>query len=104
MPDRHNPPRSPLLSADPRATLVFSAEKNGSLRVLYQGWDEPHVFPPGGGVEVVVRLGKVLVFRKEPTAEEVAAAVTDPYEAWDIECSDRMVPIDEPEPDEKERR
>jgi hypothetical protein len=28
------PPASPLLSADPKATLTFSAEKDGSLRVL----------------------------------------------------------------------
>jgi len=27
-------PASPLLSADPKATLTFSAEKDGSLRVL----------------------------------------------------------------------
>ena len=70
MTESHNPP---LLSVDPRATLVFSAEKNGSLRVLYQGWDEPKVFPPGGGVEVVAKGGKVLVFRKDPTPAEVAA-------------------------------
>ena len=73
-----------------RATLVFSAEKNGSLRVLYQGWDEPKVFPPGGGVEVVSKGGKVLVFRKEPTPAEVAAATSDPYEDWDIAGTDTL--------------
>ena len=84
--------KSPLLSADPKATLVFSAEKNGSLRVLYQGWDEPKVFPPGGGVEVVAKGGKVLVFRKEPTPAEVAEATSDPYEDWD------PAPLAEPVP------
>jgi hypothetical protein len=50
-------PASPLLSADPKATLTFSAEKDGSLRVTYQGWEDAKVFPPEGGVEVVARGG-----------------------------------------------
>jgi hypothetical protein len=72
-----SPTPSPLLSADPKATLTFSAEQNGSLRVLYQGWEDAKVFPPGRGVEVVVKGGKVLVFRKEPAPAEIAL---DPYE------------------------
>jgi hypothetical protein len=39
------PPLSPLLSADPKAVLTFSAEKDGKLRVTYQGWED---VPPGG--------------------------------------------------------
>ena len=33
---------------------------------------------------MVSKGGKVLVFRKEPTPAEVAAATSDPYEDWDI--------------------
>src|ERR1700686_2005434 len=52
-------PASPLLSADPKATLTFSAEKDGTLRVLYSGWDDGGVktFRPGGWVEVVTLNG-----------------------------------------------
>ena len=32
---------------------------------------------------MVAKGGKVLVFRKEPTPAEVAAATSDPYEDWD---------------------
>jgi hypothetical protein len=43
------PPASPLLSADPKATLTFSAEKDGSLRVIYAGWDDGGSRPSGRG-------------------------------------------------------
>jgi hypothetical protein len=64
-------PASPLLSADPKATLTFSAERDGSLRVTYQRWEDAKVFPPEGG-----RSGREggygAVFRKEPTPAEIA--------------------------------
>ena len=41
---------------------------------------------------MVSRGGKVLVFRKDPTPAEVAAATSDPYEDWD------PAPLAEPVP------
>jgi hypothetical protein len=41
---------------------------------------------------VVTKGGKVLVFRKDPTPAEVAAATSDPYEDWD------PAPLAEPAP------
>ena len=41
---------------------------------------------------MVAKGGKVLVFRKDPTPAEVAAATSDPYEDWD------PAPLAEPVP------
>ena len=63
-------PASPLLSADPKATLTFSAEKDGSLRVLYQGWDDAKVSPQEGGGRgrreggTSMRCGQIAAARK----------------------------------------
>ena len=43
------PTSSALLKADPKATLTFSAEKDGKLRVTYAGWEDPRVFQAGSG-------------------------------------------------------
>jgi hypothetical protein len=58
------PPVSPLLKADPRVVLTFSAEKDGLMRVTYQNWDDAKVFKPGEWVEVLARGGQVQVFRR----------------------------------------
>lgn len=73
-------PPSPLLSVDPRAVLTFSAEKDGTLRVLYSGWEEPKVFRPGEWVEVVNRGGQVQAFRR---GEPLLGPAPDPYRDWD---------------------
>jgi hypothetical protein len=49
---------SPLLKAD-SATIAFAAEKDGSLRVRYAGWEEAKVFRPGESIELVTRAGQV---------------------------------------------
>jgi hypothetical protein len=81
------PPASPLLSADPKATLTFSAEKDGTLRVLYSGWDDGGVktFRPGEWAEVVARNGQVQVFRR---GVAFLGPVPDPYLIWDGADSD----------------
>jgi hypothetical protein len=58
------PPVSPLLKADPKVVLTFSAEKDGSLRVTYQGWEDAKVFKPGEWLEVLARGGQVQLFRR----------------------------------------
>lgn len=72
-------PPSPLLSAD-RAVLMLSAEKDGSLRAVYAGWEEPKVLRPGERLEVVHRGGQVQVFR---LGEPLVGPVPDPYRDWD---------------------
>jgi hypothetical protein len=58
------------------ATLVFVAEKDGKLRVNYQGWAEVKVILSGEQLEIVTSGGQVHVYRRgEP--------LTDPYREWD---------------------
>jgi hypothetical protein len=47
-------PPSALLSAD-TATITFAAQKDGTLRATYQGWEDARIFRPGEHVEVRVR-------------------------------------------------
>lgn len=68
---------SPLLSADPKATVIFEATKDGKLRASYAGWSDPHVFLPGEGVEVVNRGGKVQVFRVKKLSRAHAVATVN---------------------------
>jgi hypothetical protein len=49
---------SPLLKAD-SATIAFSANADGSLRVRYAGWEEAKVLRPGESLELVTRSGQV---------------------------------------------
>ena len=44
-------PDSSLFKAD-TATLVFSASKDGKIRVIYTGWDDAKVVLPGDVFEV----------------------------------------------------
>jgi hypothetical protein len=72
-------PQSPLLLAD-NATLVFTAEKDGKLRVNYQGWAEVKVLLPGERLEIVASGGQVHAFRR---GEAISGPAPDPYRAWD---------------------
>jgi len=66
-------PASPLLSADPKATLTFSAEKDGTLRVLYSGWTMGgKTFRPGEWAEVAARNGQVQVAHNKPAPPRCA--------------------------------
>jgi hypothetical protein len=75
----HNPPPSPLLKAD-SATIAFSANADGSLRVRYSGWEEAKVFRPGESIELVTRSGQVWAYRR---GEPVKGPAPDPYKDWD---------------------
>lgn len=55
-------PPDALFKAD-RATVVFDAQKNGTLRVTYQGWDDAKVILPGERFELVWEGGQVWAFR-----------------------------------------
>jgi hypothetical protein len=77
-----NRPVSPLLKADPKATLTFSAEKDGLMRVTYQGWEDAKVLKPGEWIEVVNRGGQLQVFRRgEPLVEPAPLAAGTPLAA-----------------------
>jgi hypothetical protein len=56
------PTASALLSAD-NATITFAAQKDGSLRATYQGWEDARIFRPGEHVEVRIGGGQVKVYR-----------------------------------------
>jgi hypothetical protein len=71
-------PISPLLKADPKVTLTFSAERDGLMRVTYQGWEDAKVFKPGEWVEVVNRGGQVQVIRR---GEPPVGPAPDPQKA-----------------------
>ena len=45
---------APILTAE-KATLTFSAEKNGKVRVTYQGWTDQQVVPFGS--QLIVTWG-----------------------------------------------
>jgi hypothetical protein len=45
------PNPSPVLIAD-KCTLTFSAEAEGRIRIVYQGWDDPRVVLPGQHIEI----------------------------------------------------
>lgn len=70
---------SPLLKAD-SATLAFSANADGSLRVRYASWEEAKVFRPGESIELVVRSGQVWAYRR---GEPLKGPAPDPYKDWD---------------------
>lgn len=75
------PGPSALLKADPKVTLTFQAEKNGMLRVSYQGWEDAKVFRPGEAIEFLVVDGQVHAYRRgEPGPTE--APPIDPYESY----------------------
>jgi hypothetical protein len=57
------PPVSPLLKADPKVVLTFSAEKGGLMRVTYQNWDDAKTFKLGEWVKVVAEEGQMRVYR-----------------------------------------
>jgi hypothetical protein len=72
-------PASPLLKAD-SATLVFVAEKDGKLRVNYQGWADVKVILPGERLEIVASGGQAHLYRR---GEPLTCPATDPYREWD---------------------
>jgi hypothetical protein len=73
------PAPSALLKADPKVSLTFHAEKDGKLRVTYQGWSDAQVFQPGESIELLVRAGQVQAFRRGTPTPQV-----DPYEGWEM--------------------
>jgi hypothetical protein len=96
------PETSPLLKAD-SATIAFSANSDGSLRVRYGGWDEAKVLRPGESLELVARKGQVWAFRR---GEPLKAPAPDPYKDWDIGASAALAavaPMPQPAPDPNDR-
>jgi hypothetical protein len=64
----------PLLKAD-GATIAFSANSDGSLRVRYGGWDEAKVLRPGESLEAPGGLYNV--YLEGPGGRRVQVGVTN---------------------------
>jgi hypothetical protein len=54
---------------------MFRAEKDGSLRVLYTGWEDVKVFQPGESIELVARGGQVQAFRRGVPTDPLVAPI-----------------------------
>jgi hypothetical protein len=60
------PVPSPILIAD-KCTPTFSAEADGKIRVVYQGWDDPKIVLPSQSIEIR-RVPQGVEFRIAPAA------------------------------------
>lgn len=60
-----NRPTSPLFKAD-TAALHLKAEKNGTVRVTYAGWDDAKVLLAGEALVVRWKEGQVHLYRTPP--------------------------------------
>ena len=49
-----------------RATFTVDAQKNGTLRVTYPGWDEPKIMLANESLELVWEGGQVWAYRRTP--------------------------------------
>ena len=56
----------PLFKAD-TANLAFSADKEGKVRMVYSGWDDPEVLLPGEVLEVYWEGRQVLARKVTPS-------------------------------------
>ena len=72
-------PPSPLLSAD-NATITFAAQKDGSLRVTYKGWEDAKIFRPGEYVDVHARGAG----EGSSGGVPLPGPAPDPYREWEM--------------------